>query len=644
MAHRADAPEQLTRDGQPLLTRGATIRGGASYNPETRTVPVSLGTGAPVLRYDWNTDRNYTEVLSMDPAHVRLQRMNGGAPFLTDHRAYSTEAVVGRFVKGNVRIEGGELVGDVRLSRAKRHEDTVGDIVDGILCDTSVGYKVYRWEITKDEISGAETRTAVDWEPVEGSVVPVPADTTGGIRSASDTVDNRGTPGGSADNHTEDHDMIDEEKAALRAEGVAQEKARAEAEEGRKTGIRALMSKAGLDESDVRSMLDDDKVSVDQAATRMWDIRAAKDGKDPNRSQQITIVRDAGDTQFRAIAAAVESRAVQTALPDFAQHLRGKSIADLARENLRVKGFRADGLSPIDAFVQACRAVAGHTTGDFSSVFANVGYKSLNAMYQIADEYSWWKDIGRREDFTTLYPRYVVKMTGMGVLPSVNEGANYQGVTQYDAHETIDPLPKTGGELRITFEMVERDDLSAFQRAAAEFGKTARVTEATKALAAIQANMSDGHAVCSTEHTNYVGSGGAPDLDRIAALDALLRNATDGNGHVIGSGGKVLLLPVASRTVVEQLYSDKLFASDPTDCPTVPLLPANRRAVPGLTTKYFLCTANQLALEYGWYEGGPTVTQYPEWKSDSLIWHCRDIFGIGVIRHQDFACDSGTGA
>ena len=100
----------------------------------------------------------------------------------------------------------------------------------------------------------------------------------------------------------------------------------------------------------------------------------------------------------------------------------------------------------------------------------------------------------------------------------------------------------------------------------------------------------------------------------------------------------------ASRTVVEQLYSDKLFASDPTDCPTVPLLPANRRAVPGLTTKYFLCTANQLALEYGWYEGGPTVTQYPEWKSDSLIWHCRDIFGIGVIRHQDFACDSGTGA
>ena len=87
MAHRADAPEQLTRDGQPLLTRGATIRGGASYNPETRTVPVSLGTGAPVLRYDWNTDRNYTEVLSMDPAHVRLQRMNGGAPFLTDHRA-----------------------------------------------------------------------------------------------------------------------------------------------------------------------------------------------------------------------------------------------------------------------------------------------------------------------------------------------------------------------------------------------------------------------------------------------------------------------------------------------------------------------------------------------------------------------------
>jgi hypothetical protein len=636
-----NAPEQLTRDGQPLFTRGASFRA-ATYNPETRTVRVSLGTGAPVLRYDWASDRTYTEVLSMDPTHVRLERMNGGAPFLTDHRQWSTEAVIGRFVAGTVAIVDGELVGDVRLSKAARNADTTGDIVDGILADTSVGYRIYRMEITRDETTNEETRTAVDWEPVEGSVVPVPADTTGGIRSADQTVppagDTRATPG--ATTPKEVQTMDETQMEALRAEG-------AKAEATRQTGIRALAEKASLTETDVRALLDDSAVTVESAGVRMWDIRAAKDAADPVRSQRIEAGRDAGDAQFRAIAEAVEHQAGVRTLADVVEPGRGlarKSLADLARMNLEAKGIRSAGLGDSEAIRMAIRAVAGHTTGDFSSVFSTVGYKSLMGMYTLANEYNWWKDLGRRSDFSTLNTRTIVKMTGMGGLPTVNEGADYQGVTQYDSAETINPLPKTGGELRLTFEMEGRDDLGAFTRCAAELGKTMQIGEHLKALAAIQANMADGEAVCSAAHANLSTSGGAPDLTKIAELDAKLRAATDGHlvtPHVIGTAGKVLLIPVAQRTTVEQLYSDRLYAADPADCPTVPLSAENRRAVPGLTTKYFLCTANPLGMEYGWYQGGPTVTQYAEEKSDSLIWHARNVFGIGVIRHQDFASNPG---
>src|SRR5699024_7681927 len=79
------------------------------------------------------------------------------------------------------RIESGQLVGTVRFS--KKHQDVFDDVEDGILRHVSLGYRIHEWNIkkAKDE---PELRTAVDWEPLELSIVPVSFETTNGMRSA----------------------------------------------------------------------------------------------------------------------------------------------------------------------------------------------------------------------------------------------------------------------------------------------------------------------------------------------------------------------------------------------------------------------------------------------------------------------------
>jgi hypothetical protein len=632
------AETRLTRDGIPIETRDAHFRA-ASYNADNRTIKVSLGTGAPVQRYDWMTGTRYVEVLSLEPGHVRLGRLNGGAPFLESHQSYNVKAVVGRFVEDSAAVEDGELVGTVRLSQADRNRDTVRDIIDGILANTSVGYAVHRWDVAKDA-SGVETRTAIDWEPYEGSIVPIPADPTGGVRSADDGIPpapvvEAGTRA------TTEVQVMDEQQVKAATEAAREEGARAEAE--RRKGIEALAAKfKDLDAEKVRALVDDPATDVATAGKRLLDLVAERDAKGP----RIEVTRDEGDTFIRAAEEAIEVKCgVRREFTDLGKSCRGMTLVDLARGFLRLKGINARGMVPHEVASLAMRAVAGHTTSDFPLLFANVGNKKLRAAYGIAPEYGWWKDLGQRVDFADFKTRYINKMNGLGVLATVAEGAEYQGVTQTEARESVTPVKK-GGEFRLTLEMVTNDDLNAFARQAQEFGFACSVTEAAMVLALFTTpqTMGDSIALFHSSHANLSTSGGVPDLTKIGELDGFLRNATDGNSHVIGRAAKIGLFPVSVLTTVEQLYSDRYSPTVATNAPTVPLERENRRYVPGLTTKWFLCTGNPLSLEYGWLqgEGGPVVTTYEMERADSLIFHCRDVFNAVVVDYQSFASNPGA--
>lgn len=170
----------------PKFGRSAEVRA-ASFDEAENTIEVVWTTGASVRRYDWRRERYYNEVLDVTPKAVRLDRLNAGAPFLDTHNDWSLRSVIGSVVPGSAKIEGGRGTASVKLSRAPEDAAVVGKIRDGIIRNISVGYAIHKVVRTDAGGDGLDDEwLVVDWEPLEISAVPVPADAGSQVRKSDD--------------------------------------------------------------------------------------------------------------------------------------------------------------------------------------------------------------------------------------------------------------------------------------------------------------------------------------------------------------------------------------------------------------------------------------------------------------------------
>lgn len=161
--------------------RNATLQ---SVNEETREIEVRFGSTYPVDRYDWSRDEYFSEVLSFDPAHVRMQRLTeGAAPVLDNHNGMNGIAgTLGRVMSAELHGDHGTAV--LRFADTDDVEQAWRKVSTGIIQTVSVGYRVYRYEETGERTEdGVKVRLATDWEPYEISVAPMPADPTAKSRS-----------------------------------------------------------------------------------------------------------------------------------------------------------------------------------------------------------------------------------------------------------------------------------------------------------------------------------------------------------------------------------------------------------------------------------------------------------------------------
>jgi hypothetical protein len=94
-------------------------------------------------------------------------------------------AMLGGIVPGSARVANGELTARIKFSRGSDlAQRVVRDIEDGIQYPLSVGYKIHR--MVDDHSTTPITRRAVDWEPLEVSLVPISAEEVGtGFRTAA---------------------------------------------------------------------------------------------------------------------------------------------------------------------------------------------------------------------------------------------------------------------------------------------------------------------------------------------------------------------------------------------------------------------------------------------------------------------------
>ena len=119
----------------PLQGRMASVRAGF-VDEAARTVEIIWTTGATVRRARiW--DEMVDEELSLDGSAVRLDRLNGGAPFLNSHDAWSLNSVLGVVVDGSARIANGQGTATIRFSeradlprhRERHHPQCLGRLL-----------------------------------------------------------------------------------------------------------------------------------------------------------------------------------------------------------------------------------------------------------------------------------------------------------------------------------------------------------------------------------------------------------------------------------------------------------------------------------------------------------------------------------
>ncbi len=218
---------------QTKQTRSLTIETRA-IDDDARTVEIAFSSEEPYERFYG------TEVIDHDPQSVRLDRLNGGAAVLVNH---DTDDQVG--VVESARIDK-DRIGRalLRFSRSSRGQEIFDDVKDGIRQLVSVGYIVHKFEETKLEGGGVLVR-ATDWEPLELSIVAIPADATVGVGRSHDTKNNQATQKEEAAMPPEVKET-QEEKPAFDPEKERNKIRTAEME--RVNQIRAMADAHGFDE------------------------------------------------------------------------------------------------------------------------------------------------------------------------------------------------------------------------------------------------------------------------------------------------------------------------------------------------------------------------------------------------------------
>lgn len=556
-----------------------------SLDRDKRTVDVVFSTGAGVRRMDWWTGERYIEELSLDPAHVRLERLNAGGPLLAVHNQWELRAVVGVIEDGSARIESGQGVARVRFDTDDEEaERAFRKVANKIVRNVSVGYIVHRYlKIDAEQQGGLPIWRAIDWEPLEISLVPVPADAGAQVRSAlppEKLAEVRVYPcefitpaGAAAEQPTSRKEIPMTEKVnppvpaadpnagtQQIAEAAAREAVKAE--RTRASEIRNRVRAVGLEDEFAETLVTEG-VTLEQAGIRIVDkIAETKPAPKVNATRTVEIVEDERIKLRTAVSSALVHRVNPAGeLPaNGAGDFRYMSLSRLAEEVLRREGVNVRGLAPSEIVARAM-----HSTSDFAYILADASNKRLRQAYMenVPSYTRWARRAPNAPDFKTIN---VTQLSGSPNLLKVLEGGEFKRGKILDNKETYQVFTY-GRIIGISRVAIVNDDLSAFDRTPRMLANAARRLENHTVYDLLTANgtMTDTGALFNATavttaggHANLgTGTGSALSATSLAAMRTAMRKQVGLNSEPLNIVPAFAIGPAALEQTLYQLTSSQ---------------------------------------------------------------------------------------
>lgn len=645
----------------------------SKIDDESRTVEVVWSTGAAVDRrkFDWDTFRviDFTEELDLSKGAVRMERFSSGsAPVLDGHASYSVRSdQVGVIQKA--WLEGSEGRAILQISKREDCNGLWQDIKDGVVRNVSIGYRVYKYEIVKED--GKKDRyIARDWEPLETSFVPIPADGEAGVRSEQE-ANHRTRPNSAsaveifnrASKPTiEEQTMMKVNGNTSAADEVAERGADANAEETRSSEQGQSWSAAdmgklhkraqafGLDAGAVFEVIGKAR-SLEEATDLLQERAVAK--QPPAQGPRIETVRDAGDTVRKSIEVAIARRFDPRVKDEHgSENWRGLSVMEMARQFIQdSQNVRLRGLSRVEMAHVAMgltRAAGMQSSSDFPLLLANTAAKRLRDTY--AATVQTWRPIARQSNAPDLKERAIVTLSGMPSFLKVLEGAEYQYAKFGESRETY-ALAKYGRAMAFTEEMMINDDLGAFDNLLTHFGRAAAELESDLVWGTITSNptMGDGTALFHADHGNLAGAGAVISEATVDAAEQAMGNQTDAAGKPINLRPRFLAVPPKHKVSAQKLLTSVTAGktSDVNVYQNAMDLIVEQRLKPATGTVPWYLIADPAAwdtIEFAYLDGeeGVKTSTRVGFEVDGIEVKGRLFFAAKALDHRGFYQNPGT--
>lgn len=619
---------------------------------EARTVEVVFSTGAKGERYSWEQGF-YFEELSMDPASVRLERLNAGAPFLKNHNSYEVESVIGVVVRA--WVEGGEGRAIVKLSDREDTNWIWNDMKAGILRNVSVGYNPGKYvdvSLPNDEV---RTFRAVDWEPMEISLVPIPFDTKAQVRSGGgkvrtiEVVVEEQEKEQSIGQETEILTIPDERNHEMTPEEIEKQKQEAAAaaskdatkqERTRALDIKAAVRSAKLDAA-VADELIADGTDINEARKQIIE-RMATQATSVVVEPRIEVGdKNEAEEKREAMSLAILHRANPSAnvLTDHAREFRGMNLNDMAREVLDSNHVKTRGMTKYQI---AKRALS---TSDFPQLLGNVARRSLRAGYEVVPQ--TFRPFVREGTLSDYKEASVISFGDISDLELIREGSEYKMGTLGEGAEKV-KLAKYGKIIPISDVVIVNDDLGMISRIPQMMGAAAARLESKLVYTdTLMGNplMADGIALFHANHGN-LGTPGAIAEGTVSGLEALMMAQASLDGaDFLNIMPKFLVTGIAYKVAAQKLLGS-MQSTKSTD--VNPYAGAFQHIVdPRVTGNawFFIADPSQIdTIELDYLEGeqGPTLDSEVEFMTDAVNFKIRHIVGVKAIDYRGMAKNVGA--
>lgn len=671
----------------------------AAFTPETlnaekRTVQITWTTGVRVLRgyYD-----KYYEELSLNPSHVRMERLNGGAPLLDTHQSDGIGSVIGVVESAKVSRKSGTAV--VRFDTGEAGTEAMRKVSEGIVRNVSVGYQIHKMEKVEESADGIPVYRAIDWEPYELSLVPIGADAAAGTRSQSSEMnpcvfvtpqegktmqtrdnddDETETPSASASKPKESaaaaatRAAVDAKAKSnkQRLEELNAEREAAIAEERvRSAEIRKIGDQSGLGDDWARTQIELG-TTVEEARKLAFE-KMVKDDQPIDGNLRIGAGDDARDKFIRGASAWILEHTGKRSLLEQAakkspglvdidfgagNQFRGMSPFELARESLERNGVKTRGMNRMELLGRAfTHRSAYQTTGDFPLILENALHKILLGAY--ATQETTWQAFCGTEDVADFRPANRYRTGSLPSLPVVAEHGEYTNGVIPDAAKFQISTERHGEIFSLSREVIINDDMGALANLAGEFGRAAARTIENDVYALLALNtglgptMSDSQPFFDATRAN-VGTGS---VITVAGLDAdrvLMRAQKDpSNRDYLSLAPAILLVP-------DSLYGTALVINDAQYDPDTSNKLQKPNMVRGLfrnivgtprltgTRRYLFsdpaqCAALVVAFLQG-YGRGPIMESRDGWRVDGVEWKVTQYAKAQVFDPKGAVTNAGT--